>query len=169
MSTRHLAERTVQTIEDHIKANLPAALTALNTDRADDEANCEDVKTFFTYAPASLYRLPAIFTVCQNIDFRKQNGQNFVQPSVDITVSCVTTARKRELTQKKTWRYQAALHELLDNTSLSAAGDKVKITSIVTAATFSQVFTDSDDKTLPRGTWAQEVALTLEVEHYENF
>jgi hypothetical protein len=100
------------------------------------------------------------------MDFRvRERGANFVSSVVSMDVFVVVEDKDMTNLTTKTERYQAALHESLNQVTLIDSDNQVKIFVIVTSAAFSEIYTP--DRTTPQGTFRKEVALNLEIEHYE--
>lgn len=167
MSVRFLGETTVRSIQAHIKANIATALADLRTERGDAKVSTEPPQSYFIYETAKGYKTPACFTILRDMNFQKaEMGANHITARASITVSILVEDKDREKLTIKAWRYQAALHELLDQTILDVTGAKIFL--IVTDAQFSPVFT-ADKSTGPQGVFRQEMALIVEAQHREGF
>ena len=169
MSTKNLSEVTRSLILAEIKAKLPTQLANVRTLRGDAAVSTEPPQSgsFFIYEPSGGYRAPAIWAVVDNIDFRVAvKGANHVNATVEIHVNAVVEDRLKESLIIKCERYQSALHEILNQTILEDAGQKVKIVTIVNRALFSPEYSAGQDTS--QGTFRKECALICNVEHYEN-
>lgn len=169
MSSRRLAETTVKLIEAHLKANMPAALAEVRTDRADAAVTTEPPKSYFRYELAEAYRAPAVFIICDSIQSRNVEKQaNFLANMATVRVSVIVEDRIKDSLVIKSWRYQAAMHKLLHLVDLISADQSVKLISKVEEMLFSPEFTDTKDPSAPQSVFRKEVLLLLNVEHYEN-
>lgn len=169
MASHRLAEYTVKMLEDHIKANIATALGDVRTDRADAKVTTEAPQSYFRYEMAQAYRAPAVFVICTNVRMRNTEKQaNFIASLADVGVSVVVEDRVLDNLVLKSWRYQAALHKLLHQTSLISTDSTVKLISKVESISFSPEYTATQDPSMPQSVFRKEVLLTLEVEHYEN-
>lgn len=167
MSARQLVETSSRLIRDCIKANIAAELAALRTDRSDNSVGTEIPQNYFFYENANVYRSPAIFIIADTMDFRKtEMGANHINARTLYKVSAVIEDRSEDYLTIKAWRYQAVLHEILDQTELEDTVENVKIVITVSEATFSPTFTTSG--TQPNN-FRKEVLLNCEVYHFENF
>lgn len=167
MSVRYLAETTVNAIQAQIKANISAALADVRTERGDAKVSTEPPQSYFIYETAKGYRTPACFTIMRDMNFQKaEMGANHITARGLVTVSIVVEDKDREKLTIKAWRYQAALHEILDQVILDVTGAKIFL--IVTDAVFSPIFT-AGKADGPTGVFRQEMALSVEAQHREGF
>ncbi len=167
MSVRHLGETTVLSIRDHIKTNIAGILASLRTERGDAKVSTEPPQSYFIYERAKQYKTPACFVVLRDMDFQKSaTGANHITARAGVTVSIVVEDKDREKLTIKAWRYQAALHELLDQTILDVTGTKIFL--IVQDASFSPIFT-VDTAATSDGVFRQEMALSVEAQGREGF
>jgi len=168
---RKLAESAVYMIRDYIKANIASALSQIRTERNDPRVTTEPPpsQSYFIYPGAKGYRLPAVFIICERMDFYSPDaGANFVHSKDKINVSVVIEDRMKEYLMIKAWRYQAALHGLLERLTLTSADNAVKLIVRVDSAEFSPMYSSAKEgKT--ESAFKQEVVLTCEVEHYEAY
>jgi hypothetical protein len=74
-----------------------------------------------------------------------------------------------ELVTIKAWRYQAALHAILDQANLVDANSKLKIFVRVSNVELSPLYSDTVDENSPKAVFRKEAVLALTVEHCENF
>lgn len=166
MSARHLVETASTLIRDNIKANISTALGNIRTDRADAFVTTEIPQSYYFYE-AQGYRSPVVFIIADNINFRKEErGANFISATIRYNISVLIEDRTEPYLTTKAWRYQAALHEVLDQTQLADSGSKIKVITIVKRATFSPTFTKSGESP---ALFRKEVLLECDAEIYENF
>jgi hypothetical protein len=97
-----------------------------------------------------------------------KKSSNHTTARIDVGVSVLIEDRDKEKLTIKAWRYQAALHEILDQKNISVTGDKAKLFLIVKSADFSPVFT-TGQSTGTQSVFRKEVALTVEVQQRESF
>lgn len=171
MTTRWLSEQTIGLIQKAIKADIGAALIAVRVQRADFVVTTEapSNQSYFIYEGAKGYRCPAIFTIIDSFDMLNlDRGANFIAGRARVIVSVIVEDRKLDLLTVKAWRYQSALHSVLHLASLTSADSKVRLECKVERVLFSHEFSDALDSDAPTGVFRKEVALHLDVEHYEN-
>jgi hypothetical protein len=169
MSVRYLAETATREIESLIKTNIATVLAALRTERGDAKVSTEPPQSYFIYEEAKGYRTPAVFIIARNIDFQKEEYRaNHITAKIDIGVSVLVEDKDKDKLAIKAWRYQAALHEILDQAIIEVTGDKAKLFLIVKSADFSPVFTLESTKG-SHGVFRKEVALSVDVQQRESF
>jgi hypothetical protein len=168
MSSRQLAETTVNLIEAKIKADIEAVLAELRTDRADAKVSTEAPRSYFKYAGPKGYRVPAVFTICDSMDMHNiDKASNAITATARVMVSVLIEDRLKELLVVKAWRYQAALHKILHETTLTSVDSRVKLVCKVESMHFSPEFSETVDEKNPSAVFRKEVAIECEVEHYE--
>jgi hypothetical protein len=152
MATHHnLADESVEMVLDLIKSDIATALVDIRADRSDPRTRTTVPVTYFNHEPpAWAFKSPAIWVVCDNIDFGLEKGQNHINASVFINVGIVIEDRLLKDLTRRCYRYQAAL-----------------LTILVRNATFSPVFTDAQEKGNARGVFRKECVLELEVRQFE--
>lgn len=169
MASRRLAEEAVTLIQAEIKSKISAALAEVRTDRGDAKVTTEPPKKYFLYERAKGLETPCVFIICT--DMRMHNSDraaNFIASQARIVVSVLVEDRIADNLVTKSWRYQAALHKVLHLVDLTSTDSKVKIVIKVDTMAFSPEFSTADDPSIPEGVFRKEVALELEVEHWEN-
>lgn len=174
MSAPLLLEGEVALIIAHLQANLSTELAAVGADpeRADNDVSLEtpDANSYFTYYPAKAFHAPAIFVVGETLNMRQAEKQsNYINALGNVTVSLVVEDREEALLTKKAFRYASALHSLLECQQLIATSQKLKIHIRVDRLENGAVYTDSDKRDQADAVFRREVALYLNVEHFENF
>lgn len=169
-NANNLVETTVSLMRTYLKANMPAALADLRTERGDSAVTTEPPVDYFISEPNAAYRTPALFIIPDRINFRiNQTGANHINAAVHMRVAVVVEDRDTARLSIKAWRYQAAMHSLLEQRSLTTVSEDVKIVIKVTDATFSAIYTPSQKAGDVQGTFRKEVLLECEVEQYENY
>jgi hypothetical protein len=169
MIAEQLVERTRDLILKQIKDNIASALTVIRSDRADSKVTTEPPRQYLIYSPAFTYQCPAVFTIVDSADFRdEQDGQNYLSASVKIFVSVVVEDKDQVSLTIKTERYQAALFRLLHRVHLLSTSGDLKLYSRVVRAEFSPLFTKDGELTKAMNVFRKEVALQLDVRHFEN-
>jgi hypothetical protein len=167
--SRELVEISTFMVLAEIKDKISAALAAVSTARADNVVNLESPKKYYFYEKVKGLQLPAIFAIANDIDFRQaEKKANYINAYFRLTVVALVEDTREDLLTLKSWRYQAALHDILDKKSLVSASNKTKIKIIVTNATFSPLYSDSGDEGSAAGIFKKESILELRIEHYEN-
>lgn len=170
MGSYRLAESTVGLIEAQIKTNIAGALSSVRTYRNDALVTLESPKEYFRYEqPAYVYQPPAIFTILKSQDIRSQQmGSNHINSLCDVFVAIVIQDRNQNNLVTKSWRYQAALMQLLHEVTLTSSDSSVKLFCKVQTCEFSQSINIKDQKATDN-VFRKEVSLRLQVEHIENF
>lgn len=170
MAGVQLVETAIDLIETQLKNNIGTALANIRTQRADAAVSTEAPRDYFIYPRAKAYRTPAVFIIADEIDFRKEQlGANHVNAINHINVSVVIEDKDAEKLTIKAYRYQAALFACLDQVPLISADEQVKITVVVKNASFSPLYSNMDSPDAPEAVFRKEVALKLDVYHYENY
>jgi hypothetical protein len=104
------------------------------------------------------------------MDFRQATTQaNFINAITSINVTVKVEDRKMELLVIKALRYQAALHEVLDQTTLASADGLVSLKVRVKNIKPSGIYTYGNSEADDTATFFKEYTLNLAVEHYENY
>lgn len=163
-----LTEKTVEMVEKIIRDNIATALQEVSTDRVDNLVSLETPYSYFRFPNAIGLRAPAIFTIAEDMDFRLQQGQNFISATTKISVAVICEDKDHFLLTQKVWRYQAALTKVLWNTEALSSDNRVKIICKVVRNTFSSIFPRDRREDDPDEVFRKEVVVDLEVEHYEN-
>jgi hypothetical protein len=167
--SRELVEISTKLIIDEIQENIVDALAGVSTDRADSVVNLEAPRKYYFYEKVDSVQMPAIFVIPTDIDFRQsEKKSNFINAYTRFNVVALVEDPRGDLVTQKAWRYQAALHEILDQKSLVSESEKTKIKIIVIGASFSPIYTDAENKTSAAGIFKKEAVLDCKVEHYEN-
>jgi len=169
VSTRKLIETAVKMIETEIQSKISTALTNVSTYRTGDEVALPVPQSYFIFPKAAGYRTPAIFTIADGVSFEKDRGANHINAAARITVAALLENQDLNRLVLQTWRYQAALHEILDQTELSSTDSKVRLMIRVTDIDFSSEYTVADDPNDPRAIFRKEVHLRCDVNHIEQF
>lgn len=170
MSARYLVESTVDLIHDEIKSKIASALSEVKSLYNDHLVTLEVPQNYFIYPVAAGYRTPAVFIIADDVDFQKRTrGANHISATVSVNVSVLVEDKDRLRLTTKAFRYQDALHKILDQTRLTTPDGKLALTVLVTRASFSPLYSDTADANSPIAMFRKEVVLTLEVEHWENF
>jgi hypothetical protein len=164
MSVRRIMEGTVLPIENLIKDNIAAALADIRTDRPDNFVNTELPASYFIYPKAIGYLTPCIFVIGRNVNFLQARGQNHINAQVAIQVSIVVEEQSAERLTYKCWRYNDALHSILDQAELTSTDGKIKNKIKVVTTEFGDTVQIKSQIESP---FRMETMLVLEVEHFE--
>ena len=168
MGVPHLVETAVDLVQAHIKSGIAAALVNVRALRTDNMVTTEPPKTYFIYAYPQTYRCPAVLFVVRDTDFQEASEKpNHINAVHDLAVAVVIEDKDKERLVRKSWRYQAALYQLLHRARLTSADNLVSLTVVVTRATFGPEFTESGKDDDPQGVFRKEVLFTCQVRHRE--
>lgn len=164
---RHLVESACDAIIDKLQADLPTALSDIRANRADNYVTMEPPRDYFVYPKAKGYRTPAVFVIGDRIDFLKaQKGANHVNAAIRVNVTILVEDRDADRLMRKSYRYQAAMHQVLDQVSLMTADNQAKLTIVVQNASFSGLYSNMEAGN-PAAVFRQEIALECDVFDYE--
>ena len=168
MATRHLVETCVRTIESTLEANIPAALTDIRINRADNFVTLEPPRDYYIYPRAMGYRTPAVFIIGDNINFqKKETGANYINANVRVNITVLVEDKDAERLMIKSYRYQAAVHQVLDQKQFLSADNQAKFTAVIQSATFSPLYSNVDDPKSPQAVFRREIALEVDCYLYE--
>lgn len=171
MSTRNLAEGATNLIVSQIQSNIGAALNGVATyftgNGPGQGVSLENPKSYFFYEKPQGYDLPAVFVIPKTIDFAiDKNKSNFVNAETMYQISVLVEDQDLDRLTVKAWRYQSALHSVLDQAVITSADNALQLRVIVKNATFTPAWSKS---TGLDGDFRKEVVLECEVTHWENF
>lgn len=170
MSSSSMFEIATNLVTTQIQTNIAAALVQINIDRTGVKpiVSLEPPRSYFVYPKIKGYDAPAVFTLCDYMDFRKeQMGANFVDAIIRMNVAILIESSTEESLTVKAWRYQAALHKVLDQVGLTSSADNVKLFVVVKRATLSGV--DERQEGASQKMFRKEVNLECDLYHFENF
>jgi hypothetical protein len=166
--SRHLVETAVDAIISKLKAELPAALNDVRVNRADNFVTMEAPRDYYVYPRAKGYRTPAVFVIGDRIDFLKdRKGANHVNAAIRVNVSFLVEDKDAERLMRKSYRYQAAVHEVIDQQALTSPDSAVRMTTVVQNAVFSGLYSNLKPED-PQAVYRQEISLEIDVFQYEN-
>jgi hypothetical protein len=165
---RYLMEGAVDLIESYIQTNLPGALDAQSAYYTDG-INLENPREYFIYPKSKGLQPPCVFVIGDALDFKiSENKSNFVNGEDRINVSIVAEDTDETRLTRKVYRYQAALHQVLDEAEIISLDSQLKIVVVVYNAAFSDIYMRKET-TGDGGNFRKEVSLQCRVAHFENF
>ena len=165
---RHLVESCVREIQAALKSGIPAALTDIRINRADNLVTLEPPRDYFVYPKAMGYRTPCVFIIGDSINFQKREaGSNFVNANVRINVTVLVEDKDAERIMMKSYRYQAAIHQVLDQTQFDTADGKCRFTAVIQGASFSPLYSNTEDSSSSQAIFRREIALEVDCYLYE--
>lgn len=164
MSAQNILESTVDLIQAHIKANLPANLATVRADRGDGKVTTEEPYEFFIYEKAIGYKTPAVFIIAENVDFRLREGSNHINALINLVVSTVVEDRTAELCTRKAFRYFDAMNMTLNRAHIDNSKETIKLVLKSDRADISGL---SEVKSSVETRFRKEIMLGLQVEHYQ--
>lgn len=164
----HLSEKCRALIIAAIKANIAAELADIRADRGDPTVTVENPKSYFIYDGAHTYQCPAIFVVVDSGEVPDSTTRtNYVSAKMKVFVSAVVEGSYEKALTINCERYQAALFKILHQATIADMTDNVKIYITCKRFQFSPLYTKSR-KSENMGDFRKEVAIELEVQHWEN-
>lgn len=167
---RHLTEWAVDLVTATVEANIAAALADVNATLPPDAPalSYEAPRDYFIYPRAMGYRTPACFVIADRIDFQKrEKGANHINANVRINLTVLIEDKDADKLTRKAYRYQSALHQLLDQVQLMSTDQAVKIVVVVQNAGFSALYSTTEDPNAPGAVYRKEVSLELDCYHFE--
>jgi hypothetical protein len=169
--SRHLIEKATDMIEAHLIANLPTALADIASDRALNDIYPDLAlavpQEYFVDSGYEALNTPSVFIVCDNIDFKKPRGANHINATASYGIAAIVENQQIEEVARQSWRYQSALSQVLDNTSLTNSDNTLSIKIIVQRAEFTEPYTQSTREGEPAAHWRKAALLRCDVEFYE--
>lgn len=169
MGYPRLTEGAVNLIIDYIKANIGAALDSVAAQVGVPHMTIENPKKYFIYPKAQGYEVPAIFIISNDFDFKiAENQANMINATIKIMVSAVVEDQDEEILTYKAWRYQSALHTVLNLADINSLDGKLSLKSVVYHMDGSLNYQDTNAPS-SGGVFRKEVILRCQVEHRENF
>lgn len=163
---RHLVETACDMITAKMQADLPTALVNIGTNRGDFKVTLEPPRDYYIYPRAQGYRTPAVFVIGDRVDFLKSKGANHINAAIRINVTVLVEDRDAERLMRKSYRYQAAISQVLDQVPLISADNQVRITPVIQNASFSPLYSNLDPGN-PQAVFRREIALEIDVMDYE--
>ncbi len=171
MSARHLVEPATDLLVGYITQNIETALAAVRGSRNAVEnlgISTPNFRESFIARGYTALQPPSLFVVCDDVDFKKaERGANFIDATAHYTIAAISEGQTQEIVARATWRYQAALSQILDNKTLTSADGELRIVVIVRNADFSEEYDLSTKEGNPAKRWRKEVHLKCDVELYE--
>lgn len=162
-----LTEGATQLIMDCVRANIAAALDVVSAQAGLPKVSTENPRSYFIWAKPQGYQLPAIFVISDDLDFKiEERKANCINGQSRFTVSVLVEDQNEDDITYKAWRYQSALHYVLDGTKIVSTDGSLAIKIVVYHHRFSPVFSQDG---VPGGQFRKEVVLMCNVEHIESF
>lgn len=169
MSYHQLVEGSRGLIISYLQANLGAQLDIVAANVTQPLMTLENPVQYFIFPKAKGLRLPAVFVICDDFDFRIQEmNSNFINAKAKFKISIYVEDQDEDILTYKTDRYLSALHQCLDESDIVSSDNKLKIKVIVTNATFSPLYSRTEGSG-DGGKFRKEIMLLCDVDHYEGF
>jgi hypothetical protein len=109
-----------------------------------------------------------VFIIGDRIDFQKvQKQANHINASVRINLTCLVEDKDAERLMIKSYRYQAALSEVLDQVQFMSTDGLAKTTVIVQSAMFSPLYSNAANVADPQAVFRREIGLELDCQLFE--
>jgi len=164
---RHLVETAVDSIVSKLKTDLPTALSGIRQNRGDNLVTMEPPRDYYIYPRAQGYRTPAVFVIGDRIDFLKAQRQaNFISASCRVNISVLVEDKDAERLMRKSYRYQSAVHQVLDQQPLISADNQARMTVVIQNASFSAIYSNVEPSN-PQAVFRQEISLECDVYDFE--
>jgi uncharacterized membrane-anchored protein YhcB (DUF1043 family) len=166
-ATRHLVETAVDLVVDQIQSNIAEALADIRVNRADNAVTLEPPRDYFIYPRAKGYRTPAVFVIGDRIDFLKERrGANHINAAIRLNVTVLVEDKDAERITRKAYRYQAALHQVLDQVRLQSSDNQASLTVVIQSASYSPLYSNLEAGD-PQAVYRKEISLELDVFQFE--
>lgn len=175
MGAKNLAEIIPDLVNAKLKLDFFATLADIKTERntlfggVDFRVNPTVPQSYFNYSGAKGYKVPAIFTVVDSGELRKERGTNYVHCFVVTRVHALIEEKTEDLATRLTWRYQDAIDEILDQTSLTSSDSKVRLFLKVKSFEFSPLYSSIPKESGAPSVFRKEVGMTFDVETVQSF
>jgi len=167
-SVRKLTEGAVDLLIDYINTNISAALDAVSGTYTDG-IGLENPQEYFIYPKARGLQPPCVFVIADDMDFKiAENKSNFVNAEDRINVSLIAEDTNEERLTRKVYRYQSALHMVLDEANIVSSDNLLSLKVVVYSTAISDTYGRPEDKG-EGGHFRKEVMLRCRVAHFENF
>ena len=169
--SRHLVEPATDMIIAHIQQYIGAALLEISSARNaifNYGVAIPNPREYFIDKNQMALQPTSIFVVANSIDFKKDRGANFVDASAKYGIAAICEAQTTNDVARITWRYQAALSQILDNKQLNSSDNTFSLKIIVQGAEFSETYDPGTQQGSPAKNWRKGVQLTCDVELWEN-
>lgn len=168
MSVRKLSQGTINLLYDQISSAMPAALDAVVADSFMEtvpKMSLENIKKIYVHPTGKALLVPAIFLLIEDFDFRIREMQaNCVNAVAKVTASLVLEDQDERTLMYKSWRYESALHSVLDHVTMVSSDNKLKCVSVVYNVSPQPVVLL--DKS---GGFRKETVFKLNVDHIEQY
>jgi len=169
-SVTNLIEPTTDLLVNYIEANIQTALAAVRTARNSVQnlgIPTPPFQEYFITRGYSAYPAPALFVVCDDMDFHKERGANYIASVARYTFAAISEGQTNEIVARANWRYQTALCRLLDNLELTSTDGSLKIVVVVKTADFSEEYDASQTSGNTAKAWRKECHLRCDVNIFE--
>lgn len=163
---RKLIEGATDQIIAYLKANLPAAISSVSA-LYSDGIDLSPVAQWMIYPKVQGFDLPVVFVIADDQDFNIQkNSANFIAATDHFKISIVVDEVDEERLTRRAYRYQSALHSVLDGATMVSSDNLLVLKSVVYRASFSDVWQAKESES--GGKFRKEVVLECNIEHFEN-
>lgn len=168
MSVRKLLEGEIDLIEEYIQNNISSALDAVSATYSDG-IGLENPREYFIYPKSKGLQPPCIFTIADDIDFKiSENNSNFVNAEGRINISLLAEDTDEERLTRKVYRYQSALHSVLDEANIVSTDSLLSLKVVVYSSALSDIY-GRPEESGDGGHFRKEVVMRCRVAHFENF
>jgi len=165
---RQLVELAIDEMIDLLQAELPAVLASIHSDRDPPNVTLEPPRDYYTYPRAMGYRTPCVFVIADRVDFQKDlRKANHVNARATINVTVLVEDKDADRITRKAYRYQAGLHQVLDQRTLTISAKNTMITTVVQNAAFSPLYSNTEDPTASNAVFRKEISLNIDAYIFE--
>jgi hypothetical protein len=165
---RYLAEGAIRYMETYIQTNIGSALDNVAQNVGTPKVSLEAPRSYFYYEQPQAYECPAIILVMDDMDFKiEERKSNFLNAQDRINVSVVVEDQDKDTVVVKAWRYQSALHYVLDEATITSSDSAMNLRCVVQRARFSDTYQLEEDR--GPGSFRKEVLLECGVTHLEKY
>lgn len=168
-----LSEGATQLLVSYIQSNISAALDSVATNAVaagNPSIALPNPVSYFIYPKAAGYRLPAIFVISDDMDFRIQDKKaNFINAKDYFNISALIEDQTEDNMTEAAWRYQQALYWILDEANILSSDNALKLIVVVYKSKISPTFMRTESSPGDGGKFRKEIVLQCQVEHMENY
>jgi len=159
-----ISESMVDLIIKRIQENIKPELDGIAAEKNDPTLVLQEPQSYFIFENAINLTCPAIYVLVNDVDFKNERGQNFIDAQEHVQISVVFEAPTEDKCVRGLWRYVDALFNVLDHWQLSTPDNRSKNVLIQTGVAYTGLVKTADQQ---QNIFRKEAMLTFNVEHWE--